>query len=421
MIAVISAGGRGTRLQSVYPDLPKPLVPVQGKAISERAVETLQRQGVTDFIFTLGYRAESIRRYFGDGSAFGVRIRYVTEQVPLGSVGALAFCKERLDSDFLFVSGDLVFDFSLSRFWAFHGKHGAVCTAFAHPSDHLQDSSRIRAEESGKVLCVYSKGDIPSEPCRNLTFAGIYLLSPRVLAPLCGQRADVDEIIAPWVNKGLYAYRSAEYVRDAGTPERLQSVQADLKAGLPRRKNADERQRAVFLDRDGTVNVWKGFIRRPDQIELLPGAAEAIAALHSAGYLVIVVTNQPVIARGEVTEETLYAIHAELERQLAERGAYVDDIFYCPHHPHGGYAGEVAELKVECPCRKPQPGLLLRAAERYNIDLESSWMAGDAETDVLAGKRAHCRTVRIRNGAEPTQAEFAGESLADCVNYILKH
>lgn len=136
-------------------------------------------------------------------------------------------------------------------------------------------------------------------------------------------------------------------------------------------------------------------MRTFEQFELLEGAGEAIRKINLSGYLAIVVTNQPVIARGEVTVDGLQQIHNKMETMLGKEGAYLDGVYYCPHHPDKGFAGEVEELKVVCECRKPKAGLLLQAAKDFNIDLSQSWMIGDSENDVLAGKNAGCKTALI--------------------------
>lgn len=192
-------------------------------------------------------------------------------------------------------------------------------------------------------------------------------------------------------------YDSPEYVKDMGTPERYYEVVADIRAGRVGSKNLSHKQKAIFLDRDGTLNKHVGFLRSPEELELIEGAAEAVREINHSGYLAIVATNQPVIARGEVTEEGLELIHQKLETLLGREGAYLDAVYYCPHHPDKGFEGEVEELKVICHCRKPSPGMLLRAAKDYNIDLSESWMVGDSENDVLAGKNAGCRTLLLED------------------------
>ena len=185
-----------------------------------------------------------------------------------------------------------------------------------------------------------------------------------------------------------------------GTPDRYYSVCADYREGRVTGKNLKNKQKAIFLDRDGTINKYVGFLRNIDDFELIDGVAEAIRKINESGYLAIVVTNQPVIARGEVSFNELEEIHNKMETLLGKEGAYLDAIYYCPHHPHKGYEGERPELKIDCDCRKPKPGMLLKAAEDFNIDLSKSWMIGDGQNDIEAGINAGCKTVLIGDSNE---------------------
>lgn len=161
----------------------------------------------------------------------------------------------------------------------------------------------------------------------------------------------------------IYAYNTPEYVKDVGTPERFYAACEEQKKGVWNAKSLANRQKAIFLDRDGTINVLKGFLKRVDDFELLPNVIEAIKRINASEYLVIVATNQPVIARGECSFEELENIHKKLETELGKTGAFVNDIFFCPHHPDKGYEGEIPELKINCDCRKPKTGMLNTAAE----------------------------------------------------------
>lgn len=162
------------------------------------------------------------------------------------------------------------------------------------------------------------------------------------------------------------------------------------------------------------INKYVGFLTDIDDFELEDGVIDAIKVINESEYLAIVVTNQPVIARGEVTYEELNAIHNKMETLLGKEGAYLDAIYYCPHHPHKGYNGEIPELKIECDCRKLKPGMLLRAAEKFNIDLSKSWMIGDGENDVIAGTAAGCQAIRIKEIGSSLQ------SLREAVRFIIE-
>lgn len=198
-----------------------------------------------------------------------------------------------------------------------------------------------------------------------------------------------------------------------GTPDRYEEVLLDLRDGKVSAKNLLNRQRAVFIDRDGTLNEYVGFLKEIDDFMLIEGVEEAIRKINKLGYLAIVITNQPVIARGDVSLEELELIHNKMETQLGYKGAFLDAIYYCPHHPDKGFDGERIEYKIECECRKPKPGLLFEAAEEYNIDLGASWMVGDSSRDIEAGKAAGCN-VSLINSESEAKSEY--DSLLEFVN-----
>jgi D,D-heptose 1,7-bisphosphate phosphatase len=182
---------------------------------------------------------------------------------------------------------------------------------------------------------------------------------------------------------------------------------------------------AVFLDRDGTLNVEKGGVRRPQELELIPGVAEALIALRQAGFCLVVVTNQSVIARGQASERDLAAIHSRLERELGRSGAHLDGIYVCPHHPDRGFPGERVDLKIACDCRKPGIGLVERARRDLNIDLSASWMIGDQTRDVEMARRAGLRSILLQTGAGGRDgqfqcaADYVAPDLAGAAEFIL--
>lgn len=170
------------------------------------------------------------------------------------------------------------------------------------------------------------------------------------------------------------------------------------------------RQKAIFLDRDGTINKYVGFLRNIDDFELIEGVSEAIKLINQSGYLAIVVTNQPVIARGEVSWEELNEIHRKMATLLGKDGAYIDGLYICPHHPDKGFEGERPEYKIDCDCRKPKPGLLLQAAKDFNIDLKKSYMVGDSHRDVEAGENAGVKkSIKVEENKENGLLEVVKE------------
>jgi len=397
LYAVIAAGGKGSRVAAVNGSVPKPMLNVAGKPVLQWQIECLRRQGIVHIILTINHLGEQIKNYFGDGCRFGVDIEYIQEETPLGTAGALYYLKDKVRENFLYINGDLIFDVDMPRLLEFHQEHQAAATLLTHPNDHPYDSGIIVADENGQVQQWLTKEDERGWH-KNCVNAGVHVISPKFLEKITApEKIDLDRhLLKPMVGTGeLYACQSPEYVKDMGTPERIAEVERDILSGLVQGKSLCQKQKAIFLDRDGTINKYVGFLRNIEDLELLDGAVEAIRRINRSGYLAVVVTNQPVIARGEATWAQLKEIHNKLETLLGKQGAYLDDIFICPHHPDKGFVGEVAEYKVECDCRKPKPGLLLQAAEKYNIDLAKSWLLGDSDWDMAAGKAAGCQVMKI--------------------------
>ena len=410
MKAVIMAGGKGTRIASINSDVPKPMIEICGKPILLWQIENLKACGLTDITLVIGHLGHVIRDNFQDGSNFGVHISYFEEKEPLGTAGAL-FKMPELTDDFLLLCGDVMMDVDFQRFIRFHREHQAKASLMAHPNGHPYDSSLLVTE----ILSPTEKGGLPIDTHRvtkwinkederlfykNRVNAGIEIISPQLLretmkhfVPRPSVKVDLDrDVLKPNIaSGGIFAYDTPEYIKDMGTPDRYYEVEKDIKNGKVKARNLSQRQRAIFLDRDGTINCYKGFLTHPDDFELLPGVAEAIRTINHSGYLCIVVSNQPVIARGDCTFEELQTIHDKMETLLGKEGAFVDGIYYCPHHPDKGFEGERPEYKIDCDCRKPKAGLLFQAAKDWNIDLSQSYMIGDSDRDVEAGKNAGCK------------------------------
>lgn len=398
MKVVIMAGGKGTRMLSIASDIPKPMIPIEGRPVLEHEMECLCEQGFTDILITVGHLGNVIMDYFGDGLKFGVHITYYFEKEPLGNAGALFQVKDQLTDDFLLLNADAMFDIDFNRFVQYHKTHDAVATLFTHPNSHPYDSGVIIADEHMAVRKWLAKEDERPEYFKNRVNAGLHVLNKRILEQTVeGGKIDLDrQLLKPLAGTGqMYCYDSPEYVKDMGTPERYYAVCKDFANGIVKARNLKNRQKAIFLDRDGTINEYVGFLTDIKEFRLLDGVAEAIRKINASGYIAIVVTNQPIIARGEVSFTELQEIHNKMETLLGAEGAYIDAIYFCPHHPDKGFEGERVEYKISCDCRKPKPGMLLKAAEDFNIDLSRSWMVGDGKNDVEAGKNAGCKTVLI--------------------------
>jgi len=433
MQAVIMAGGKGTRLLELTQDeLPKPMIPINGKPVLEWQIECLYRNGITDICIIIGHLGETIQEYFGDGSKFNVSICYYKEEIPMGTAGALAHIGFFLKDDyFLLVYGDVIFDIDTNRMECFHKQKKAAATLFVHPNSHPFDSDLVILDENNRITGFDSKKNVRSYWYSNMVNAGFYIISKAICDELLeNSKIDLEhEILFGRCGKDsdIYGYVSTEYIKDAGTIDRVDRVSNDLRNGVVAAKNLSKPQQCVFLDRDGTVNKHIGLLSKPGQLELEDKAAEALKKLNTSKYLAVLITNQPVVARGLCSIDDVEEIHKKLQTVLGENHVYLDDLFYCPHHPDKGFPEENPIYKIDCECRKPKPGLMQTAAVKHHIDLTKSWFIGDTTVDIKAGKNAGTRTVLVKTGQAgedkkyDVTPDYTAENILDAVEYILSY
>jgi len=431
MQAVILAGGMGTRLRTVTgDDLPKPLVEVNGRPLLDYQLDQISAAGIRDVVLLTGFGGDRIGEFCGDGSRWGLQIRCVRENHAAGTAGAVLQAIDALQKRFILLYGDTVFDVDLRRMWNYHDQYAPLATLFLHPNDHPHDSDLVEVDSNDRILRFHPYPHPPDANLPNLVNAGIYILERSALSALFNlpPKPDFGKHVFPLLlaQQGrLMGYRSPEYVKDAGTPERLQRTAQDLLSGRVANGSLRHAAPAVLLDRDGTLIAERGYVRRPEDVELLPGIGDALAQLNRSRYRTALITNQPVIARGECDEEGMRQIHNRLETLLGNDGAYLDALYYCPHHPDAGFAGERVDLKIACECRKPNTGLIQQAQRDLNLNLADSWMIGDTTTDVMTARRAGVRSILVhsgeagRDGKFPCLPDFECPSLVEAVDLIL--
>ena len=431
MQAVIMAGGKGTRLLEITKnEIPKPMAPIAGKPILQWQLECLRDNGITEIVIAVGHLGEKIETYFKDGAEFGINISYYYENSPLGTAGALPEITQKLSDDFLLVFGDVIFDIDIERMRRFHEQHKSMATLFAHPNAHPFDSDLIIADDKGQITAFDSKNNTRYYWYSNCVNAGFYILSRSLFLNIPqGQKLDLEkQILMPMVieEKAVYAYRSPEYIKDVGTVERITVAEQELNEGKVTARNLKNKQKCIFLDRDGTINVYRGLISSDDEFELEETVIEAIRCINKAGYLAIVVTNQPVVARGMCDITDVEKIHKKMETLLGREGVFLDDILFCPHHPDKGYPEENPLYKIPCNCRKPQSGMVNACVVKYNIDLSTSWMIGDTTVDLQTGVNAGLHTALVLTGESGKDnkyqvvPEFIAANLLQAVEQILK-
>ncbi len=427
--AVILAGGQGRRLQERLGNLPKPMIPIGGRPLLEHQIELARRHGFTRILIFAHHRADVIQNHFGDGRRWNVQINYVLEREPLGTAGAVLRGRDHLADEFLVIYGDTMLNVDLARLWQAHQARAADATLFLHPNNHPLDSDLVETDDGGWVSAFHGRPHPPHRFFQNLVNAGLYVVRKSSLTDESHSTGILDfgkDLFPKLLKRGLrlFGYNSPEYIKDIGTPARYDRVCAEFDSGLIARSSLETQQPAVFLDRDGTVIKERDGLTSPDQVELLPDAAEAVRKLNHAGRRVVLVTNQPVVAKGFCTENDVRFVHNKLETLLGHEHAFLDRIYYCPHHPEKGFTGERADLKIACRCRKPEPGMVLQAAGDLNIDLQNSWLIGDTTTDIQTARNAGVRAILVRTGHKgedrkfPSRPDYAFDTLLEAASFV---
>ena len=425
--ALIVAGGRGSRLGKKTKKIPKPMINIGYLPLLEHQIRLLKRYGVKEFFLLTGYLSEVIEKHFKDGRDFGVNITYFKEKKPLGTAGGIKEIGDKLKEDFIIAMGDVMLEMDIGRLFYFHKRKKSAFTLVLHPNNHPDDSDLVEIDRNQKIIAFYSKPHPKNKYFRNLVNAGLYVLSPKILKYIKkGEKVDFGKDVFPKVIKkeAVYGYNTAEYLKDIGTPERLTEVKRDYSSGKIKRFNRKNKRRAIFMDRDGVINEDIGWLHKLKDFELLPGIAKVIKKINDSEFLAVMITNQPVVARGLCSIEELEEIHKKMETLLGRERAKLDAVYYCPHHPDKGFPEENKKYKIKCNCRKPKIGLFLKAQKEFNINFKKSYLIGDQVNDILAGKRLGCRTILVETGHgkdyKPflTRPDFVAKNLAEAVKII---
>ncbi len=433
MIAVIMAGGKGTRISSITKDeIPKPMVKVLGKPIIEWQIDRIKENEITDVIIVVGHLGHKIIEHFGDGKKFGMNIKYVIEKESLGTAGSFYYLKDYLGQEdyFLLVYGDVIFDIDIKRMERYHIEKHSIATLFAHPNSHPYDSDLVITDENKKIIRFDLKSSIREYWYDNCVNAGFYIVDKSIVESVNEPRKiDFEKDILRNLadsGKDIYAYISPEFIKDVGTIDRIEKVVLEIEKGVVKQRNLRNNQKCIFIDRDGTINKHKGLVYKEDDFELEEFTIDAIKLINESGYLCIVITNQPVVARGLCDIKDVETIHNKMKTILGRAGVYVDDIVFCPHHPDRGYPEENKLYKIDCTCRKPNIGMIKDCERKFNIALTESWMIGDTTIDIKTGNNAGMKTVLVLTGEAggdkkyDVQPDITCNNLLESVQAILK-
>jgi len=426
MKAVILAGGKGTRIKELSQDIPKPMLKIGNTSILEHQIRLLRKYEIREIIIITGHLSDIIENYFKDGNDFDVGITYFREKKPLGTTGGIKEIENKLNEDFIVFYGDIMLNMNVKKLVDFHKKKRSFCTLVLHPNDHPYDSDLVEIDGQKRIIKFHPKPHNKNLYYKNLVNAGMYVMSPQIANYIeKGMKADFGKDLFPRiVNKEhFYGYITAEYIKDIGTSSRLEDVRRDYTNGKIERYNIENKRKAIFLDRDGTINKEVDLLHNIEDFDLFPTTCKAIKKINKSDYLAIVVSNQPVVARNLCTIEDLEEIHKKMETLLGKENAKLDSIYYCPHHPDSGYPEENPAYKVECECRKPNIGMIKTAANEFNIDLDSSYIIGDSVRDIKCGKNAGLITIGLRTGKKckdgDIDPDYYFEDLYEAASYVV--
>ena len=370
--AVILAGGFGTRLQPYTDNNPKPMYPINGKPFIGYLIEQIKQFGIENILILLGYMPEKIMEYLGNGNKFGVSISYDITPVEFNTGDRIFNSKDKLEDNFLLMYCDNYCPINYLKLVEDFKHNDALVQVSVYENQDNYTKSNMMIEDNGKVdiydkkrttiglqgvdigYAIIKKEILEMVTCKNQNFEGAAY----------SYAVDQNQMFATVTKHRYYS---------VGSWERIELT----------KKFFDDRT-TVFIDRDGTVNERPPkacYVEKKEQFIWLDGAKEAIKLLNQNGYRVIMVTNQPGIARGNLSLEMLNVIHEKMESDLAQVDAHIDKIYYCPHNWDEG-----------CECRKPKPGMLYQAQKEYCLNLTKCILIGDDERDIEAGMMAGCTT-----------------------------
>jgi histidinol-phosphate phosphatase family protein len=408
MQAVILAGGKGTRLATRLGGRPKPLVDIAGSPLLERQLDSLTQHGVDDVVLLVQHAAEQIQA-FCSAKRFQCRVRLIDDGAPLGTAGAVLSCLDRLAERFLIVYGDVLFDLDITHLLESHRTAGADITLVLHPNDHPADSDLVEVDDGGWIKAFHPYPHPPGAELRNLVNAAFYVADRRALTPWVGRftRGDFAKDLFPaMLREGarLHGYRTYEFIKDMGTPARVDEGERAIRTGRLERSSRRHEQAAVFLDLDGALGELRGCTRRADDFAMLPGAARAVKALNEAELRLV-----STMAGGDRDACEINRIHARVDSALGAEGAFLDAAYHCPHQLHAVSADESPGLNLDCDCRKPGAGMVERAIVEMNIDRHRSWLVGNSTADMAVANRAGLLAVQVRTGEGGRDGEWSAE------------
>jgi len=419
MKIAILIGGKGSRVKKISRTTPKAFLKIGKHSIIDHQLKQLKKLNKKIFIISNNKISKFNNQLKKKYQHIGLKI--LEESTPLGTGGCLKPLQDYVSDSCLIIMGDLIFNIDFKKFYSFHKKNKSDITLLAHPNDHPYDSDLLEINEKNQLIKFHNKPHKKND-IGNLSSSGIFLINKKILKFIKPNKfQDLSKDILPKLLKKkikIYAYNTREYVKDAGTPKRINLVKKNMKTKKFINGNINRKLPAIFLDRDGVINkeYLNKHYQNPKQIN--EGAISAVKKINENRFLSVMVTNQSAIAKGIVTLDKVKSDHKRLEYQFGLKGAYFDRIYFCPYHPDKGFKGEVKKFKKKSSWRKPDNGMFLQAIKDLNIDIKNSYMIGNSSADYYAAKKTGIKCLIIGTKFKIKEAKNY-KSLYDATNSII--
>lgn len=370
--AVILTSGLGMRIEKKSLNFPAPIKLFNGEPFLSNIIWNLKRHGIKKIILSIDYLANNLRNYYGDGSKLGVEISFIQEEFSAGTCGALRQSKILLDDYFLLINGDNLFDVNY---------HDLAQTFEKNKLGHLalnfvSNSKRYcEVKTKGNIIFSFKENRVINSGYIN---TGVAIFHKKILDYIPIENSPLEkEVFQNLISKRfLSARKYNSFFLDISNPLSLKDAEVIISKW--------KRKSALFLDRDGVINIDYGFVHSMDNFKYIKGAKEIIKMANDFGILVIVVTNQSGIARGLYNIKEFNSFTEEINNDLKKYGAHIDATYFCPHHPKEG----IREFRKNCNCRKPKTGMITQAIKEWNLEKNKCFLIGDKDSDIIAANRS---------------------------------
>ncbi len=418
---VVLVGGKGSRVASLLNGKSKPELNItKNKKIIDFQLDKLTKYNKKIF-FLSNYRFQTLKKYLKKKYSKFLNYEIIEETNELGTAGALKILEKKKFENFLIIDGDLLFNVDFKKFLSSHQKNKSDCTLLIHPNNHPYDSDAVEIDKNNKVTKIYKKND-KFKP--NNCLSGIKIIKKNCLKFIeLNKSQDFTKDFLPKIfkhKKKIYGYETREYIKDIGTPDRIIQAKFEIKTKKYKNGSLKKTLPAIFIDKDGVINKLNKKKHYQSVKNIIPGSIKALKLINNSKFLSVMITNQPAIAKGIISEKKFKNDLKFLTSKLGKKNVFLDKIYYCPHHPEKGYKNEIHHLKINCKCRKPKNGLFLKAIKELNIDVKNSFMIGDQFSDFLASKKTNLRFVGVNFGLKNNKKIIYKKNFLNAVRFILK-